>query len=118
VELPLYLVPHFFQHKPIARLFASCIDAKHLNIDTWGRALDTLYASGVTELYSLIAATAARRLGLAPTFAHLDSTSFHVDGRYSSEKEPEEQVIHITRGYSRDHRPDLNQGMLDLMIEH
>ena len=118
VNQQLYLVPHFFQHKPIARLFASYIEAKHLNDDALGRALDTLYASGVTELYSLIAATAAQRLGLAPTFAHLDSTSFHVDGRYNSEEEPDEQVIHITRGYSRDHRPDLNQVMLDLIIEH
>jgi transposase len=80
--------------------------------------LDTLYAYGVTELYSLIAATAAQRLGLAPTFAHLDSTSFHVDGRYNSAEEPDAAVIHITRGYSRDHRPDLNQVMLDLIVEH
>ena len=72
----------------------------------------------MTALYSLIAATAAKRLGLAPGFAHLDSTSFHVDGRYNSAEEPEEHVIHITRGYSRDHRPDLNQVMLDLMVEH
>ena len=41
-----------------------------------------LYAYGVTELYSLIVATAAKRLGLVPTFTHLASTSFHVDGRY------------------------------------
>ena len=27
-------------------------------------------------------------------------------------------MIHITRGYSRDHRPDLNQVMLDLIVEH
>jgi transposase len=49
---------------------------------------------------------------------HLDSTSFHVDGRYNSDEEPEEHVIHITRGYSRDQRPDLNQVMLDLIVEH
>jgi transposase len=80
--------------------------------------LDTLYDYGVTALYSLIAATAAKRLGLAPTFAHLDSTSFHVDGRYNSEEEPDAEVIHITRGDSRDHRPDLNQVMLELIVEH
>src|SRR6266487_7091435 len=114
----LYLVPHFFQNKPISRLIAPGIQASHLNDDTLGRALDTLYDFGVTELYSLIAATAATRLGLTPTFAHLDSTSFHVDGRYNSDEEPEEHVIHITRGYSRDRRPDLNQVMLDLMVEH
>jgi transposase len=118
INQQLYLVPHFFHNKPISRLIAPGIQASHLHDDTLGRALDTLYASGVTELYSLIAATAATRLGLAPTFLHLDSTSFHVDGRYNSDKAPPEQVLHVTRGYSRDHRPDLNQVMLDLMVEH
>jgi transposase len=118
VNQQLYLVPHFFQNKPLSRLIAPGIQASHLNDDTLGRALDTLYAYGVTALYSLIAATAAKRLGLAPTFTHLDSTSFHVDGRYNSDEEPEEHVIHITRGYSRDHRSDLNQVMLDLIVEH
>lgn len=118
VNQQLYLVPHFFQNKPTYRLIAPAIAANHLNDDTLGRALDTLYAFGVTELYSLIAATAAERLGLWPRFAHLDSTSFHVDGRYNSDESPDEQVIHITRGYSRDHRPDLNQVMLDLIVEH
>jgi transposase len=72
----------------------------------------------VTELYSRTAATAAERLGLTPRVAHLDRTSVHVDGRYNRDEEPEEQVIHITRGYSRDHRPDLNQVMLELIVEH
>jgi transposase len=114
----LYLVPQFFHHKPTARLIAPGIAPEHLHDDALGRALDTLYDYGVTELYSLIAATAAERLGLAPTFAHLDSTSFHVDGRYNSDTAPDEQVVHITRGYSRDHRPDLNQVMLELIVEH
>lgn len=118
VNQQLYLVPHFFQNKPTSRLIAPAGAASHLHDDTLGRALDTLYAYGVTELYSLIAATAAKRLGLAPTLVHLDSTSFHVDGRYNSDEESSEQVIHITRGYSRDHRPDLNQVMLDLIVEH
>jgi transposase len=118
VHQQLYLVPLFFQHKPTHRLLAPGIEAQHLNDDTLGRALDRLYNYGVTELYSLIAVTAAQRLGLTPRFAHLDSTSFHVDGRYNSAEEPDAQVIHITRGYSRDHRPDLNQVMLDLLVEH
>lgn len=118
VTQQLYLVPQFFQNKPTSRLIAPAIAPEHLHDDTLGRALDTLYDYGVTELYSLIAATAAERLGLAPTFAHLDSTSFHVDGRYNSDEPPDEQVVHITRGYSRDHRPDLNQVMLELIVEH
>src|SRR4029450_13152328 len=99
----LYLVPHFFQNKPISRLIAPAIQARHLNDDTLGRALDTLYDYGVTELYSLMATTAAKRLGLAPTFTHLDRTSFHVDGRSNSDEEPDAHVMHIPRGYSRDH---------------
>ena len=47
-----------------------------------------------------------------------DSTSFHVDGRYNSDEEPEEHVIHITRGSSRDQRPALNHVMLELIVEH
>jgi transposase len=118
VNQQLYLVPHFFHNKPLPRLIAPGIEASHLNDDTLGRALDTLYAYGVTELYSLIAVTAARRLRLTPTFTHLDTTSFHVDGRYNSHEAPDEQVVHITPGYSRDHRPDLNQVMLELIVEH
>jgi transposase len=118
VNQQLYLVPMFFHNKPTQRLIAPGIEAKHLNDDTLGRALDTLYDYDVTALYSLIATTAAHRLGLAPLFAHLDSTSFHVDGRYNSAEEPDAHVVHITRGYSRDHRPDLNQVMLDLIVEH
>jgi transposase len=118
INQALYLVPRFFQNKPTSRLIAPRVAPAQLNDDALGRALDTLYAYGVTELYSLIAATAAMRLALTPTVAHLDSTSFHVDGRYNSEEEPETEVIHITRGYSRDHRPDLNQVMLELVVEH
>jgi transposase len=50
VNQQLYLVPMFFQNKPTQRLIAPGIDATHLNDDTLGRALDTLYAHGVTEL--------------------------------------------------------------------
>jgi transposase len=81
INQSLSLVPHFFQHKPISRLIAPGMQASHLNDDTFGRALDTLYDAGLTALYRLIAATAAQRLGLTSTFTHLDTTSFHVDGR-------------------------------------
>lgn len=118
VNQQLYLVPHFFRNKPTYRLIAPAIAPAHLNDDTLGRALDTLYAYGVTPLYSLIATTAAHRLGLVPTMTHLDTTSFHVDGRYKRKEEPEAEVVQLTRGYSRDHRPDLNQVMLELIVDH
>jgi transposase len=98
VNQQLSLVPHFLQHKPIARLIAPAMQASHLNDDTLRRALDTLDEYGVTELYSLIAATAAKHVDLAPTCTHLDSTSFPVDGRYNRAAAPDDQVVHIPHG--------------------
>jgi transposase len=118
INQALYLVPRFFHNTPPSRLVSPRSAPEQLNDAALGRALETLYAHGVTELYSRMAATAAERLGLAPRFGPLDRTSVHVDGRYHSDEEPGAQVVHITRGYSRDHRPDLNQGMLALMVEH
>lgn len=118
VNQRLYLVPKFFENKPTQRLVGPGIAAEHLNDDCLGRALDALYETGVTPLFAQLSHQAAQRLGLAPRFGHLDSSSFHVDGQYNSEAEPEVGVVHITPGYSRDHRPELNQVMLNLIVEH
>jgi transposase len=118
INQALSLVPRFFQHKPTSRLMSLRVPPQQLNDDALGRAFDTLYAAGVTALSSLSAATAAKRLGLTPRFAHLDSTSFHVDGRYNRDEEPDEPVMHIPRGSSRDQRPDLHQVRRDLIVEH
>jgi transposase len=118
VNQQLSLVPSFFDNKPLERLIGPAIEAAHLNDDVLGRALDALYDVGVTPLYTLIATEACTRLGLASPYVHLDTTSFHVDGRYNSAETPQETVIHITLGYSRAHRPDLNQVRLELIVEH
>ena len=113
----LYLMPHFFEDKPVERLLGNGIEAKHLNDDVMGRTLDKLYNIGVTKMYAIIAAQAVQRLGLTCRFGHLDATGFHVDGKYNSAHPPEEGVVQITKGYSRDHRPDLNQVVLQLISE-
>jgi transposase len=113
----LSLVPRFFQHTPTSRLISPPVSPHQLNDAALGRAWDILSTSGVTELYRRIAARAAARLGLRPRFAHLDSTRLHVDGRSNSDEEPEEPVVHLTRGYSREHRPDLHQVMVELIVE-
>jgi transposase len=52
---------------------------------------------------------------------HVDSTSFHVHGVYGSGEEgqtdtgDEPLVIRLTHGYSRDHRPDLKQWVMNLI---
>jgi transposase len=117
VNRALYLTPHFFEGKPLDRLLGPGIQAEHLNDDVLGRHLDALYEYGVNQLYPLLAIQAVQRLGLGCRFGHLDTTSFHADGQYNSETEPDEGVVQITRGYSRDHRPDLNQVVLQLIVE-
>jgi transposase len=47
---------------------------------------------------------------------HLDTTSFALSGAYVPERD--EHAITITRGYSRDHRPDLKPAVLALLVSH
>ena len=114
----LYLMPQFFQDKPIERLLGEGITPDQLNDDVLGRTLDRLYDYDVTTLYSQLAIPVVKQLGLDGKTSHIDSTSFHYDGRANSDRPPEnDEVIHITKGYSRDHRADLNQVSLQLIVE-
>ncbi len=117
VTQPRDLVPHFFQHKPPSRLHAPAMTARHLNDDPLGRALETLDASGVTARSRLIAATAAKRGGLTPTCTPLDRTRFHGAGRSNRVEEPAAKGRQLPPGSRRDHRPDLNQGRRNRMVE-
>ena len=47
----------------------------------------------------------------------LDSSSFHLHGEYDIES-PEEEMVSITYGFSRDHRPDLRQVVAQLITRH
>ena len=116
----LYLSPLFFQDKPVARLIGDGIEADHINDDVQGRTLDAIYRYGLEAFYSQLSVQAVVRLGLTCRTGHLDATSFHVDGDYNSQLPADETggLIHITKGYSRDHRPDLNQVVLQLICEN
>lgn len=48
---------------------------------------------------------------------HLDSTSFHYDGQ-GTPAEDDFNCIQVAKGYSRDHRPELNQVILNLICEN
>jgi len=118
VQRALYLTPDFFRGKPVERLLGPGITAEMLNDDALGRGMDAIYEFGVEPFYFLLASGAVKQLGLSGAGGHLDSTSFHVDGEYNSGDGPaEEGVVHIRQGYSRDHRPDLNQVVLQHINE-
>lgn len=116
----LYMVSSFFENLPTEHLLGEGISSKHLNDSVLGRILDDIYDYGCTQLYSELVPQICEHLGLTPTAFCMDSTDFHVDGKYNSDADPDElgKVIQITRGYSRDHRPDLNQVVLNLIVEN
>lgn len=116
VSRTLHMYPEYFADKPIERLIGKDILASHINDDVMGRFLDALYEEGVSALYQDIAVKVVDYLKLPCTSLNLDTTSFHLDGEY--EQDIDAQSIRITRGYSRDHRPELNQVILTLITEN
>lgn len=133
----LYLFSKFFEGKPTEHLIGEGVKPEHLNDDRLGRVLDQLYLTGLSQVFLIIALAAAKKFGVNLDRAHLDSTSFHLHGQYNNtlpevffgsekgnansvkgeavEEAGVPQPISITHGYSRDHRPDLKQFILDLI---
>jgi transposase len=114
----LYLVPQYFENKPVEHLLGEGITADMLNDDCLGRTLDWLYEHDVTTLFAGLALQARRRFGIQAQHLHIDTTSFSVSGDYASQEEGDPVPLAITYGYSRDHRADLKQWMLALATTH
>lgn len=111
---PLYLMPDYLQNRPVDLLIDSRLKAEDFNDDSLGRSLETLFRKGVTEVFAKVAARALRVYHIEHRFVHLDSSSFHLHGAYEID-EPDKEAITITEGYSRDHRPDLKQVVVQLI---
>ena len=114
----LYLVPQYFENKPVEHLLGEGITADMLNDDCLGRTLDWLYEHDVTTLFAGLALQARRRFGIQAQHLHIDTTSFSVSGDYATKEEGDPVPIAITYGYSRDHREDLKQWMCALATTH
>ncbi len=110
----LYLMPQFFKNKPIEKLIAPGLKSEDITYDTLTNTLDDICQYGESELYGRVALDIALENNLLGTLNHLDTTSISVEGRYNGDEEPE--VIKITHGHSKDHRPDLKQIMLSLTV--
>jgi transposase len=135
----LYLTPQFYESKALGLLLGEGIKASDLNDHTLGKALDEIYAYGPTRLFGEVAFEIGHEKGLFNGMMHLDSTSFSVTGGYDIPEEPAEEKeasgstnetesgseeeaeeerspLKVTYGYSKDHRPDLKQVMLSLVM--
>jgi len=104
---PLSLPPQFFTNKPLDLLFRAGIRAEMFNRFTLGRTLDEVHAYGCDLLLSELALAVCAQERIEQRVHHLDTTSFSLSG--NSVPESDKQAMHITHGYSKDHRPDLKQ---------
>jgi transposase len=111
---PLSLTPQFFANTPLGLLFREGVHAELFNRFKLGRTLDEVYTYGCDLLYSEIALAVCAHEGIDLRFNHLDTTSFSLTGEYVPDTD--EQAMMITHGYSKDHRPDLTQAVLELMV--
>src|SRR5947209_5185474 len=111
---PLSLTPQFFASKPLDLLFREGIRAEMFNRFKLGRTLDEVHAYGCDLLFSELALTVCAQESIEQRFHHLDTTSFSLSGDYVPESD--EHAIRITHGYSKDHRPDLKQAVLELLV--
>ena len=131
VSRPLYLFSQFFEDKATEHLLGQEILPEHLNDDRIGRVMDKCYSYGISELFLLIALAAIKKYQVNLGYSHLDSSSFSVHGEYkdlsplskdcSTQENSKADVvkeipIKITHGYSRDHRPDLKQFILNMIV--
>lgn len=119
----LYLVSRFFKNKPVDKLLGiSYLTSEHFNDDALGRALDLVYDYGISELYALVSSAAIallnKKYGLKIESGQLDNTNFHLHGKAKELELSDGRLINITHGHSKDHRPDLVQIGLQLIVDH
>ncbi|MGZ3745555.1 MAG: IS1634 family transposase [Pseudobdellovibrionaceae bacterium] len=110
----LYLTHQFFESKPVARLLGQHLEAKDITDYTLGHALDDIAEYGASQLFAEVAFEIALENNLLGPNNHLDTTSMSVHGEYDINDDP--SIIEVTHGFSKDHRPDLKQVVLSLVV--
>jgi transposase len=135
VSRPLYMFPKFFETIACEHLIGAGVKPEYLNDDKLGRVMDKLFIKGLDGIFLTIALNTVKKFNVSLLSSHLDSSSMHVHGEYNTSlpsviftrqqavnnQESEElavksaKEIKITYGYSRDHRPDLKQFIIELI---
>jgi len=124
VSAPLYMFSKFFENQACEHLIGEGVKPEYLNDDKLGRTMDKLFSKGLSNIFLEISLNAVKTFDVSLLFEHLDSSSFHLHGEYNKKdldgnlpeiKSTEPEEIKITHGYSRDHRPDLKQFIIDLI---
>ncbi|MDO8841838.1 IS1634 family transposase [Methanocalculus sp.] len=112
VERRLYIMPDYFDDIATERLLGQGIRPEHLNESLFGETLDAIARFDPTQLFTHISLKMMNTLPLQTPRLHHDTTSIMVTGEYDSDFQT--RKIEIVRGYSKDHRNDLNQFIISL----
>lgn len=113
-DRPLSLTPQFFENKPLELLFRPGVRAEYFNRFKLGRTLDAAHNYGLESLFGTLSASVCRQEQVDCSFGCEDTTSFSTTGEHLPDEDTE--AVIITHGYSKDHRPDLKQVVLELMV--
>lgn len=111
---PLYRLTEFLEQQDSRLLLGAALPAAAFNDTTVARALDAIYEAGTGKLFSEVAFQALLRFPQDLRIMHWDSTSVNVWGDYRNAG-PGTECLVITRGYSKDHRPDLKQFLIEML---
>jgi transposase len=111
---PLYRLEEFFKHQDTQLLLGKEVDPTSFNDTTVARAMDAVFDIGAEKVFSEVAFSASCRFPLDKRYVHFDTTSVNVWGDYDR-CTSDSDLINITYGYSKDHRPDLKQFLVKML---
>ncbi len=111
---PMSLTSQFYANTTLDLLVHEGVRAEMFNRFKVGRTLDEVHAYGFDLLFNELAVAVCAQEGIDLRFNHLHTTSFSLTGEYVPEAD--EHAITITHGYSKDHRPDVTQAVLELIV--
>jgi transposase len=113
-DRPISLMPQFFENCPMDLLFRPGVTTQHFNRHKIGRDLDRIADYGTEALFGLLAMESCKRTKTNLQTIHMDTTTFSLTGAY--ERDSDEHEISVTYGYSKAHRPDLKQVVLETVV--
>ena len=99
-------VERIFARQDLPVLLGPSVEARDLNDDALGRALDKLAQARPATVFHTVAAKVWAHERVLFDILYGDTTTVALYGAYAS---PAPDAIQIVRGYRKDHRPDLKQ---------
>jgi len=104
----------YYENRPVGAFLNQDISSEHLGRAVLGRLLDSLHEYSGQELFLECSERIVKKLGIKIKEVHIDSSSFHYDGKQRIE---EGYDLELRLGYSRDHRPELIQAITRMLAD-